>query len=124
MAGDFANETATKSLNQNHDVDGDTDAMVWICEVSGRADSDETENEDDGAETDSDDLKVCMISDGVSRLAGVEAGNEDGNWDDEEEGDGGYHSVAENETVVLGQGREAIAHACYRESIVSSILDV
>lgn len=113
MAGNFANKTATKSLNKNHDVDGDADAMVWVCEVSGRTDSDETENEDDSAETDSEDLKVCMISDGVSRLAGVEAGNEDGNWDDKEEGDGSYHSVAENETVIFGQGREAIAHACH-----------
>lgn len=96
--------------------------MVWVGEVSRRADRDEAENEDDGAEKDSDDLKVGMVSDGVTRLAGVEPGNEYSDWDNEEEGDGGYHSVAENETVILGQGREAIAHACCCvESIVSSI---
>lgn len=124
MAGDFADKTATKSLNQNHDINSDADAMVRICEVSVWTDSDEAENEDDGAEADSEDLKVCMISDGVSRLARVESGNEDGNRDNEEEGDGGYHSVAENKTVILGQGRETIAHAIVLHSLKVETLEI
>lgn len=53
-----------------------------------------------------------MESESKSWVSVVEASNKDGRRDDKEEDEGSNNSVANDETVVLGQCGKATGHAC------------
>src|ERR1044071_875383 len=108
---DLSHETAAKGLEEDQDVDGDANAVVRIGQVARGTDGDETEDEDDGRKADSNDVEVRMVLDGLARTLGVETDKQGGDGYYKEEGDGGQHAVAEDETVVLCEGRKAVSHS-------------
>ena len=110
-ACDFSDETASDSLEQYQDVDGDADSMMRVSQVPWRAHGDEAEDEYDCCEANGQNLEVRMILDRLSWALSVEPYEQDGEWHDKEKGDGSQHTVTENEAVVLRKSCEAIAHA-------------
>lgn len=85
--------------------------MVWVCQAPLWADGEPAEDEDDGGQEDGEDLEVGMVSDGIARAFGVEAGVEDRYGNDEEENNDAYYAVGFDECVVLRESRETISHA-------------
>jgi hypothetical protein len=118
-SGNVPDQTAADGLQQNHDVNGDSDSMVRVGEVARRAYRNKAQNEYDGGEANSKNLEVGVIFDRLAGALRVESDEEDGYWDDEEERESSQYTVAEDEAVVLCKSGEAIAH-----SIVSHCLKV
>lgn len=108
---DFFDYPAPGSLNENHDVYGHPDSVVRVREVSRRPHGDEAQNEHHGAQTDGEDVEVDVVPYSRSGPVGVVSRQENCGGDEEEEHDGGYDSVPEDQGVVLSQGREAVAHS-------------
>lgn len=100
--------------------------MMGVRQAPLRTDGEVAEDEDDGGQEDGEDLEVGVVSDGIARAFGVEAGVEDGYGDDEEEDDDGYYAVGLDKCVVLCEGRETIAHACVggNEGDVSDCVEI
>lgn len=109
---DLVYECTTDGLNEDQDIDGHTYTMMWICQTPAWADSEVAEDEDNGGENDREDLEGDVYSKCQSRVFVVEAGNEDGDWYNAEEGDGSNHSMSCNYRMVLLQCAEAVAHTC------------
>jgi hypothetical protein len=61
-ASELLDETTAYSLEQDQHINGNTNSMVRVCQVARRADGDESENENDGAEADGKDLKIGMVA--------------------------------------------------------------
>jgi len=53
-----------------------------------------------------------MVTDRVTRPFGIEASDQNGNGHEKKESDGGKDTMAENQAVVLCEGRKAVSHAC------------
>jgi hypothetical protein len=105
---------AAKGLQQDHDVDGDTDPVVRVRQRPLWPDGEESEDEDDGAEPNGEDVEVGVrphVALVVARAA--EALDHHGRGHEDEEGDRRQHAVGGYEAVVLRQGREAVAHAYF-----------
>ena len=100
---DAPDERAADELQNEEQKDRNANAMVRVCEAALRPDGEVAENED-GEEHEAGEDVGSSVPPASERGPGVdmEAVDEDGERDEEEEDDGGHDAMGENDLVVLG----------------------
>ena len=103
-------DTSCDGLYPKQYVDGESDAMMRVGERSFWSDCKEAQGDDHSGKEQSSDLQPNVEANSISRTAAVEAHEEDGAWNNGQEGDGRNDSVRLDERVVPGHGEESVCH--------------
>jgi hypothetical protein len=106
-------EISPHDLEQDQDVYGDANAMMWVCKAAIGPDGEPAECENDRGQKHGQYLQPHMDLDGESgvELERSEAQGKDGSRDYEKECYGGEDSMAEDEGVVFGKTAKPIRHS-------------